>query len=755
MLVSVADFFESRDNLALVHKGIVADNRDPEKAGRIKVFVAGLLVGDPESLPWCYPLLPPAGGGSPNTMDFRVPEVGAEVEVAFRGRNVYYPVYTGTTPAQSMGLKELFGKHYPHTLGGAFADGTWYRMDQKAREAEAYLASGAVFRSTFDGSVEVNVPGDFVVKADRAFSVIENFWESGGGGLGALIEEVGYAVLDGPHLQGILDLANALPSVPGDKPGDPPRPMRISEFAALLKRLSAFAATLSTLDPDFVGLGDLIRSFGADDRSKITKAFVALGGTKGFGDMLRQSFGLIGGVSTTWLDGNESLLDSVVRNLASETALRAVFKGADGRLTEEQTGAVVQKVQQGFSALAGVAPKLEDFDGLQSFLADWKNEWDPNAILKALPVKVQKPIYKFIVDTVKGLLSATSGLDPRSQIVYLGRLQFSRYFRREWASVEEIARLTRGLLGAGVDPYHLGLSGHVVRDALSRGPEKFDVVGVAAAYLGAGGTPDKAMRFLDDLEIDTPLPTRTANSLLPPVAGAEEARDPEKVVPDDLGVSPDRPAYVSHGRVLAILDELRKAGGTGGVSGFVAVGGKAVGSLARTGVDPKTCAQFLKTVAGWFGAYPREGSAFVRALDIPVLQNHGIAFDTVADFLTKLRDTGVEGIEISPYGGNINQLLDSGFADEFEDYLLNRLKAIKDNAAKTVTHEVLRPKSFAFAAVFGSPQVSSALGQNSLYRKTREMEVASARLGRLGKNFRRFNADLVNAEIEAQKRDDE
>ena len=78
-LITVSEFLETRDKHNRVYRGIVVENNDPKKIGRIKVFVKGVLEGNSESLPWCTPEFPALDGGSPARMSFSVPEVGGFV----------------------------------------------------------------------------------------------------------------------------------------------------------------------------------------------------------------------------------------------------------------------------------------------------------------------------------------------------------------------------------------------------------------------------------------------------------------------------------------------------------------------------------------------------------------------------------------------------------------------------------------------------------------------------------------------------
>lgn len=73
------------------HRGIVADNEDPQGIGRVLVQVPAVLGAETA---WALPCLP--FGGSPDSGQFTVPEVGANVWVEFEGGDVSHPVWVGT-----------------------------------------------------------------------------------------------------------------------------------------------------------------------------------------------------------------------------------------------------------------------------------------------------------------------------------------------------------------------------------------------------------------------------------------------------------------------------------------------------------------------------------------------------------------------------------------------------------------------------------------------------------------------------------
>ena len=74
-----------------LHIGHVVDRADPERLGRVRARIPGLV--EPASA-WAFPL-GTVGGGSDCRGFFAVPELGAEVGVLFHGGDVDHPYYLG------------------------------------------------------------------------------------------------------------------------------------------------------------------------------------------------------------------------------------------------------------------------------------------------------------------------------------------------------------------------------------------------------------------------------------------------------------------------------------------------------------------------------------------------------------------------------------------------------------------------------------------------------------------------------------
>lgn len=75
--------------LTALYEGVVVDNADPLRIGRVKVRIPGVI--EPAS-DWAIPLGAPGGGSNTRGMFF-VPEVGSEVAVFFKLGDVDHPRY--------------------------------------------------------------------------------------------------------------------------------------------------------------------------------------------------------------------------------------------------------------------------------------------------------------------------------------------------------------------------------------------------------------------------------------------------------------------------------------------------------------------------------------------------------------------------------------------------------------------------------------------------------------------------------------
>ena len=86
------------------YRGLVIDNDDPEKLGRLKVCVPSVLGADVVT-GWAMPCVP--FGGAPNQGVLFVPEINAGVWIEFEEGDLEFPVWVGTFWSKPGGESEL------------------------------------------------------------------------------------------------------------------------------------------------------------------------------------------------------------------------------------------------------------------------------------------------------------------------------------------------------------------------------------------------------------------------------------------------------------------------------------------------------------------------------------------------------------------------------------------------------------------------------------------------------------------------
>ena len=132
MLLKFADHLKPAKTLKRFHKGIVVDNEDPEKLGRVKCTVKRMFE-DKEKLPWIFPK-------NDSPVDFDVPKVGAELVIVFPFDNIYSPFHDGYWHNKD-NHNDYFDDDYPNT-SGFFKDNLKAKFNDKSKEGEIEHSSG-------------------------------------------------------------------------------------------------------------------------------------------------------------------------------------------------------------------------------------------------------------------------------------------------------------------------------------------------------------------------------------------------------------------------------------------------------------------------------------------------------------------------------------------------------------------------------------------------------------------------------------
>lgn len=110
--------------------GIVSDNNDPKKLGRVRVFCSLYEDIDLEALPWCFPTLETFLGNSPDSISFSVPEVGSQVRITFPTKDKYAPYYSGCE-INERNKCTFFDDDYPNCYGFKDSVGNFVKINKR------------------------------------------------------------------------------------------------------------------------------------------------------------------------------------------------------------------------------------------------------------------------------------------------------------------------------------------------------------------------------------------------------------------------------------------------------------------------------------------------------------------------------------------------------------------------------------------------------------------------------------------------
>lgn len=155
MLIKLPEWLTRNKNLFHPHRGLVKENQDPKKLGRIKVTIDGLLQGSISQLPWIYPIFPVFLGGSPNSIIFSVPEINSEVVVFFPYEgDIYFPFFSGHWPTAQHVTD--FDADYPDAYGFIDPVGNLLRINKKT----------GIFELKINGNATISVSGDAILNID-------------------------------------------------------------------------------------------------------------------------------------------------------------------------------------------------------------------------------------------------------------------------------------------------------------------------------------------------------------------------------------------------------------------------------------------------------------------------------------------------------------------------------------------------------------------------------------------------------------
>jgi hypothetical protein len=163
MLINLSDFIKRESLTAQTYLGVVVDNADPKKLGRVKCKIDGLLEGDTSKLPWIMQRSAAALGGGSNTGSFFVPQLNTQLEIEFPFDDIYCGEYVGFWQSSDTHPTDFDG-NYPNQYG--FTDGQIkVVVDKEKQEAKIEMGNGIKITVSDDGKIEVESPTAVTLKA--------------------------------------------------------------------------------------------------------------------------------------------------------------------------------------------------------------------------------------------------------------------------------------------------------------------------------------------------------------------------------------------------------------------------------------------------------------------------------------------------------------------------------------------------------------------------------------------------------------
>jgi uncharacterized protein involved in type VI secretion and phage assembly len=174
----MAGEFDTRDpRYTGLYIGQVVDHADPERLGRVRVKIPGLV--EPASA-WAFPL-GTVGGGSDRRGFFAVPESGAEVGVLFHQGDIDYPYYLSGHWGKPEGATEipepardLSAADTPHVRAFETARFLLVFDDRAGHEALLIKDKRSGDQIEFDGAamgITIKATSALILKADGLVSI--------------------------------------------------------------------------------------------------------------------------------------------------------------------------------------------------------------------------------------------------------------------------------------------------------------------------------------------------------------------------------------------------------------------------------------------------------------------------------------------------------------------------------------------------------------------------------------------------------
>lgn len=155
MLIKPLNAFlkESTDPATQSYLGMVEDNEDPEKLGRLRVRIGLFEDYATEELPWACPTLGTHGNSS-SAGGLNVPEKGSQVRIYFPSHDLTAPYYMGAE-LNNLNKTTFFDDDYPNTYGYKDSRGNFVKVNKARDTVQFQHSSTSNLKIAPDGSMQV------------------------------------------------------------------------------------------------------------------------------------------------------------------------------------------------------------------------------------------------------------------------------------------------------------------------------------------------------------------------------------------------------------------------------------------------------------------------------------------------------------------------------------------------------------------------------------------------------------------------